>query len=286
MESIPTSAINLDEKERDFYQKLALLPKELAQVWLFNYEDLDSDAGAFFNEFDVFFKKRQEALSGTLEINTDVDEEIRNEILSVHAAIKSTFGDSNYFLGNGRTAEVYTLPIAPHLCVKYIKDQDAYNENNHMRVEYDFLDTLHAFHTENVRTPHPYFIRIHPSEGHSYGMEKINGENLSRILEFQSKNVDLIAMLKEVDRTQVERDLIAYIKLLHDTFQITHNDLFQRNVMVDNTGKFYIIDFGKAKYQEIGEDHEQFRKSDIAVLVSEVRKFFQEIDKIDINAII
>jgi tRNA A-37 threonylcarbamoyl transferase component Bud32 len=278
--------LDLEQAEQEFYRKLAQLPKELSRLWLSKYEDLDDDATAFFAEFDTFINNRNNALSGTLEIHTDTNEEIREEILSVHQSIKDTFGDTNYFLGNGRTAEVYTLPVAPHLCVKYIYDQAAYNENNHMRTEYEFLDRLHSFQVNNIRTPHPYFIRIHPSEGHTYGMEKIAGENLSRILEQPTMNVELIRQLKESDRDAIENDLATYVAALHETFNITHNDLFQRNIMVDGDGRFYIIDFGKAKYQELGDDHEQLRNSDIALLISEIRKFFQAIDKIDINDII
>jgi len=272
-----------DTRTRDFHRKIEQLPKELAQIWLSRYEDLEDDEDAFFDDFDKFLHNRKLALSNTLEIHDDANKSIREEILAMHESIKNAFGDSNYFLGNGRTAEVYTLPIAPHLCVKYIKDQDAYNENNHMRIEYDFLNQLHAFETNDVRTPHPYFIRIHPSEGHSYGMERISGENLSRILERPTDNLELIKMLKGVDRDTVEKNLIAYIRALHDNFGITHNDLFQRNIMVDTDGRFYIVDFGKAKQQEIGDDHEQFRNSDIALITSEIRHFFQSIDKIDIS---
>lgn len=285
MESITNTEDTWEVKEKTFYRQLAQLPEELSRVWLSKYEDLDSEEAAdtLFSQFSIFLNKRTHALSDTLEIHSDIDETIREEIMAVHESIKNTFGDTNYFLGNGRTAEVYSLPIAPHLCVKYIYDQEAYNENNHMRVEYAFLDQLHAHTTERVRTPHPYFIRIHPSEGHSYGMERIDGENLSRILERPHENVELIQLLKNLDRDIIEKDLLEYIKTLHENFHVTHNDLFQRNIMVDKNGQFYIIDFGKAKQQEIGEDHEQYRKSDLALITSEVRKFFQEIDKIDID---
>jgi tRNA A-37 threonylcarbamoyl transferase component Bud32 len=269
--------------ERDFYRKLSQLPEELSKTWLDKYENLDDDAALFLEEFESFLQNRNRALSNTLEVHSDISEVIREEIMIVHESIKNTFGDTNYFLGNGRTAEVYILPVAPHLCTKYIKDQGAYNENNHMRVEYGFLDKLHAYEAYGVRTPRPYFIRIHPHEGHSYGMERIHGENLSRIIEKPSENRDLIRMLKSMEPEAVEKKLVDYIRSLHREFKISHNDLYRRNLMVDHDGNFYLIDFGKAKYEEIGEDHELFRNSDIAILVSEIRQFFEEIDKVDIT---
>lgn len=273
-----------EAQEETFRKKLAQLPRELSQIWLLRYENLeDDDDDVFFQNFETFLNNRNRVSLKTLEIHPDTSKMIQEEILFVHESIRNTFGDPNYFLGNGRTAEVYTLPVAPHLCVKYITNQQAYNENNHMRVEYSFLDRLHAFDAAGVRTPRPYFIRIHPSEGHSYGMERIMGENLSRILEKPSENRELIYMLRRMNRKEVEKKLVSYIQLLHQSFKITHNDIAKRNIMVDQKGNLYIIDFGKAKQEEIGEDHNQYRNSDIARTVSEIRHFFQSLDKIDID---
>ena len=238
--------------------------------------------GDFFVRFDQFCILRGQALDSALELDEGISEEVRLEIEEVKKVIRETFGDPHHFLGNGYTAEVYELPIAIHLCVKYIHDQKAYNENNHIRVEHDYLVELRNFCVSGVRSPLPYFIRIHPSEGHSYGMEKIQGKNLSQILERPADSIELISMLKALDRESVKRSLLAYVTALHDTFKITHGDLFQRNIMVDQEGKFYVIDYGKARREEIGEDHEGRRKTDIATLTSEIGVFFNAIDKLDI----
>lgn len=281
-----SSETNPEILETDFYRQVESLPEQIASVWVTRYEELDEpddDLTIFYQEFKDFLLKRKMALSGSLEVHTEVNEEIRKEILSVHEAIKNGFGNPELFLGNGWTAETYTLSIAPHLCVKYITDQNAYNENNHMRTEYEYLDELHHFEVNNIRTPHPYFLRIHPSEGHSYGMERIMGENLSRILECPKKNLELIKLAKTLDRVAVEQNLLLYITQMHEQFGITHNDLFRRNIMLSEDGLFYIIDFGKAKHEQVGEDHEQFRKSDLALISSEIKKFFRDIDNLDIE---
>lgn len=281
---------SLDTNERDFLRTLDQLPKEFSEVWEKKYYDIEDpeNTEAFFNEFNTYFYKRELALAGdSIEIHEDVQSvDILKEILEVHKSIKHTFGDPNFFLGNGATAEVYTLPIIPNICVKYISDQERYNENNHMRVEYEFLNLLHDFEVDGVRAPHPYFIRIHPSEGHSYGMERIRGESLSRILEEPEKNIELITILKEKDRQEVRDSLVAYVAALHKKFKVTHNDLFQRNIMVDTAGHFYIIDFGKAKHEQIGEDHEVYQKSDIEKVSTSINNFFKGIDEIDIDAIV
>ncbi len=53
--------------------------------------------------------------------------------------------------------------------------------------------------------------------------------------------------------------------------------------MVDENANFYIIDFGKARTEEVGEDHEMKFKSDLATIRSEIRGFFMAIDNIDLG---
>lgn len=270
-------------KEANFFRELEKLPKQLAELWSGKYDNLQGDETSFFNEFQKFVDERRLALRGSIEIEDGLDEELVNEILLADSVIRDTFGDQNYFLGNGRVAEVYELPIARHLCVKYVKDQTAYNEGNHLRKEFRFLEDLRKFIVEGVRTPLPYFLNIHPSEGHSYGMEKINGKSLSQILERSSDNIEYIKLVKKMDKEKVKNQVISYIKSMHEEFNITHGDLFQRNIMLDGEGNFYIIDFGKAEVEEVGEDHERRRSIDVATITSEIGVFFQDIDKIDIS---
>jgi tRNA A-37 threonylcarbamoyl transferase component Bud32 len=281
-EGIPHVNHDVLYSERAFLRRLESLPSELADPWRNEYEQYDNPPVNFYERFQAFFASRERVLDGSLLVQEGVNEEIRKEIEQVKKVIREVFGDPLHFLGNGFTAEVYELPIAPHLCVKYIHDQEAYNLNNHLRIEYAFLEELREFRHAMVRTPLPYFLRIHPSEGHAYGMERIPGKNLSQILERPADNLDLIAVIKNLDREQVKKNLLAYITELHKKFNITHGDLFRRNIMVDPEGNFYVIDFGKAKHEQIGEDHEERRKTDIATLTSEIGLFFKAIDKLEI----
>jgi tRNA A-37 threonylcarbamoyl transferase component Bud32 len=255
----------------------------MAQMWRERYEDLLEVTPEFFTDFKDFIDKRHDALAGVMEIEPGLNDEIIAEVLATEEYIQKTFGDPHHFLGNGRVAEVYEIPNAPHMCVKYVKDQVAYNDDNHMRTEYGYLEDLSSFVVNGIRAPKPYFVRIHPSEGHSYGMERINGKSLSQILERPAENEELIKMLKEMDKSKVRANFESYIKTMHEQFGLTHGDLFMRNLMVDNEGNFFVIDFGKSKIEQVGEDHERRRSSDLATLNSEVSIFLRNIDKIDIN---
>ncbi len=280
-EGIPIAHNESESPEHAFFREIATLPSEIAHKWLNEYEDMDESTSAFFDRFQSFLRMRHEALNKTVEMEDGLSDELRKEVNSVTDIIRNTFGDMNYFLGNGYTAEVYEFPIAPHLCVKYIHNQDAYNENNHLRVEYGFLEELRTFTHGGVRTPVPYFIRIHPSEGHSYGMERIIGKSLSQILEKPEENLELVLMVKNMNRKDVEDRLIGYVSAIYEQFHITHGDLFLRNIMLDESGEFRVIDFGKAKYEELGEDNERFAREDKGTLTSEIRTFFAKIDKLE-----
>lgn len=282
-EGVQKNNLEIESLERDFNIRVSNLPDEMAQMWRERYEDLIEVTPEFFAEFKKFLDDRKDALSSVMEIEPGLNEDIVKEILETEAYIQKTFGDPHHFLGNGRVAEVYEIPNAQHLCVKYVKDQVAYNDDNHMRTEYTYLEDLSDFVVNGIRAPKPYFVRIHPSEGHSYGMERINGKSLSQILERPAENEKLIRMLKEMDNSLVKENFMAYIKAMHEQFSLTHGDLFMRNLMVDEEGNFFVIDFGKSKIELVGEDHERRRSSDLATLNSEVSIFLRKIDKIDIS---
>lgn len=285
--SSPEKGLDIERQEQSFLLKLSNLPEEMAQKWKDRFDDIyPEDERAFFDEFDSFLAMRNKALGVSMEIEDNLSEEIIAECLKTNEVIQKTFGDPHYFLGNGFTAEVYTIPVAPHICVKYVADQEAYNSGNHMRKEEGFLRDLRSHSFEGIRTPTPYFLRIHPGEGHSYGMERIDGKSLSQILERPAENIELLKLVKEMDKKAVLARFTAYIKSLHDQFKLTHGDLFLRNLMMDNEGNFYVIDFGKSEVEEIGQDHEMRRNSDMAIIRSEINTFFNKVDNIDISDII
>jgi tRNA A-37 threonylcarbamoyl transferase component Bud32 len=280
---ISEAARSVEVLERDFFSKLKNLPADLAAVWESRYNELEVVVNDFFDEFERFLQLRSGALANVLEIEPGLNEQIVAEIMEVNKVIRQTFGDPHYFLGNGRVAEVYELPLAPHLCVKYVKDDAAYSEGNSIRTEFNFLEQISGFSKSGIRAPLPYFVRIHPSEGHSYGMEKINGKSLSQILERPAENEALIEVIKDQDPAQIKASLLDYIKALHQEFKITHGDLFLRNIMVDDSGQYYVIDYGKSKLEDLGEDHEARRNTDLATINSEVGRFFKELDKVNLK---
>ncbi|MHB1086284.1 MAG: protein kinase domain-containing protein [Minisyncoccota bacterium] len=280
---------DFEQAERTFLDGIDRLQrssaKELATKWDAEYERLlDSRAGkdAFkdlFSRFTEFTDKREKALL-SIEVPDGLDESVLAEIKEFDRNVILSFRNASLFQGNGATAEVYEVSGHPHMCVKFITNQAKYNENNHLRTEFALLSAASGLRAGRVRTPVPYFLRIHPREGHSFGMEKVEGRSLSQILERPEDNLDLIRIAKGLDREQVMAELNQFVLKMHEA-GITHNDLRRRNIMLDREGNLFVIDFGRAKRDQTEDQRHMFRESDRAAIDGEVRAFFADIDKIN-----
>lgn len=224
---------------------LAKLPQELRVKWQEKADDLS--LGEAIKLIRSVLDERSEAKEKIFtEIHEIENPELKEEVRSVIKAIETTFGDANYFVGNGTVAEVYHMPYAPHVCVKYLVDPEKAREHgNNFREEKDYLEDLHGFEVDGIRVPDVYFY--HMSEfGTCFGMENIDGKSLDRIME----NPEAVDFL-DVIRSQKQEDVIARIRnfvlQMHSKKKIVHRDFSPRNVMVDREGNWYVIDLAVPK---------------------------------------
>ncbi len=281
-ERIPVkSNVENFDREAIFMQSLEKLPNELAQKWEDEYESLEDPKNSdFFDKFNFFLEQRKQALYTNIEIAPDTPTEIVTEITSLQEKIQNAYGDPESFLGEGRTAKVHIHPESPSICVKYIKDVASYTKTDiPLFKEYQRLRELQNFSYMGIRTPTPYFENTNGE--HLYGMERIMGNTLVQIMEKPEKNVELVNLARTLDRETVLNNLISYVKEMHDKFKITHGDLEVINIMLGKDGNFYVIDFGRSKYEEIGEDHELYRDFDIKTVKSAITEFFTKIDSLE-----
>lgn len=250
--------------------------------WNEEYEELPDEVEAyrgFHQRLRKFILMREDALA-TYDFKEGMSDEEKDRIRSFDREVMSVYGQPDNFLGNGGTAEVYEMNTDDVLCVKFITNQELYDESNHMRVESQYLSRVYEATKESpVRTPYLAFLRIHPTEGHSYGMEKVDGASLSQILEFPDKYPDLVNLAAEIDRERVRAELLAFVDEMHEA-GVTHGDLFKRNIMLDREGRVFVIDFGKAKTIEFKGDREDAMKSDKYVAEQALREFFAKLDEL------
>ncbi len=273
------SLAQLDRKIDDMIAKFTAMGLDMSK-WSERYYVLPDDVTAFNNFFEELkhFEEQRTDLLSSFEFGIDLSESEKQHIRQLNREVLSAYKDIENFLGNGATAEIYAMRNNDKICVKFITDQDRYNENNHIRHEYEYLSHVYkSVQQEAVRVPYPVFLRVHPQEGHSYGMEKISGASLSQILELSDTYPDLITIAQGLNRQTVEDNLLSFITAMHEA-GLTHCDLYKRNIMMDHEGRFFVIDFGKAKKIDFPGDREEERKSDLYNAKQTIRDFFSQID--------
>lgn len=229
----------------------------------------------------LFVEQRESALISFDFVKGYSESEI-NQVKQFDSDVRTAFRDPAGFLGNGATAEVYSMPRNESICVKFIISQERYNENNHLRKEFYYLSKVFEHTKEGaVTTPYPIFLRIHAKEGHSYGMEKIPGASLSQIVEQPEKYLELVHLAATIDRQKAEEDVVSFVDSMHQV-GVVHGDLYQRNIMLDKEGRLCVIDFGKAHQIDFAGEKEEDRKLDEYIALQSLRDFFTKIDSLTI----
>lgn len=256
------------------------LPEPLRNPWKKRFEALpNEELEAFQTELKDYLERRENALL-SLEFSGHLSEEEIGEIRSFDKRVKASYKNPELLQGDGGTAEVYQVQDRPLICVKFITNQERYNENNNIRDEFNFLSAVRDLRCGRVRSPNAEFLRMHPKEGHSFGMERVNGKNLSQLLADPKNNRDLIAVARTLDREKIANDLSAYVEQMH-ALGITHNDLHKRNIMLDMNGNVFVIDFGRAKKDQGQELTHMLQESDRTLAEAEIYDFFNALDKLD-----
>lgn len=252
------------------------------QTWNSQYENLPEDVAAFNNFYQqllTFREKRDDALT-SFEFRSDMSDVEREKIRQFDREVMRAYKDHDNFLGNGASAEVYAMADIDTVCVKFITSQEQYNTNNHISTEFEILSHVYEHAGESdVKTPYPIFSRIHATEGHSYGMEKIHGASLSQILEFPEKYPELVVAALKLDPEQLNSTLLAFVDQLH-TIGVVHCDLYKRNIMLTENGELCVIDYGKAKRLEFPGAREEEKKSDLYNAKQSLANFFAQLKEL------
>jgi tRNA A-37 threonylcarbamoyl transferase component Bud32 len=269
------NALEFRSREQELMMLLAKLPPELRKTWQEKSDELDIPQ-AIELIADVLQRRNEAKEKIFTEISEIESPELKEEVRSVVHMIETTFGDANFFVGNGSVAEVYHMPYAPHICVKYMTDpQKAREHGNNFREEKQYLDDLHGFAVDGVRAPDSYFY--HMSDfGTCFGMEKVDGLSLDRIIE-RPNTVDFLDVILSQNPDDVVKRLRNYVSRMHHDKKIVHRDFTPRNIMVDRQGNWFVIDFGRGKRIELGEDSTELEKTDLANAENAIRQLYEKL---------
>ena len=263
-----------ESKERELDVLLASLPNDLQEIWREKSEDFDNIDNAISVVRDFIARRAVVKERIFTKIHEIKNEQIKDEVREVIRHIGDTFGSTDHFLGEGQIGKVYRTSYAPHVCVKYITATNMQERHgNTMSQEIKYLEDLEDFVVEGIRVPMVYFD--HMSENIScYGMETIEGKSLDQIIA-DPHGCEFLDVLRKQDMKDVLRRMKLFIEKLHSDMNIVHRDLATRNIMVSNTGDWYVIDFGKAKRIEIGDSStEMSQATDFPSAENAIRKLF------------
>jgi serine/threonine-protein kinase RIO1 len=288
------SPIEEYEGEPILYDLLRQLPEELIvrhTAAIEKSEMSDEEAAAYL-------KRVLEKREGATRISEVSDENLRGHFAGREEEVFSyiegelSLGDRN-LLGKGGTAKVKAFRFeAPDveipMAVKYLetplRDTLTAQAEHDMLVEVERLQQVErlekkdAERLRHVRVPHPYF---HYKSGHvqCYGMELIGGLTLHEASEEAWANNEQRERIQEAFRTiplqEVLNELEIFFRNMHEF--CLHGDVKAANIMVDENGTLYIIDFGQSKLVTnlMKEDHPETKKEDELVRAREaVRRFY------------
>jgi serine/threonine protein kinase len=246
-------------------------------------------------------EKRGEALTETVISDMDFLERIKDQKDEILEQIETdVFTNTENFLGSGMTARVKFFEISDErskeklpVAVKYLltptKMTLSASAEHDMLVEVGRIQTIELLeedaHLKFIKVPHPYFHHQN-SKIQCYGMELVDGFDLSHELESMEEGVDrtlLIDKLSALDISNVENEIDVFFTRMH-TYCI-HGDMKPANIMVNKDGMFYVIDFGQSRLVSDISDKAQdqlytLREDEIRIAKACVRKIISDAKKL------
>lgn len=173
------------------------------------------------------------------------DPNIEEHVLEYLRYIEETSQNQNNYIDHGGAAVVYGFPDR-EICFKIMKNRHAsaspnkYILSNAPEREFDAMERLDGFSTNNVRSPVPEMC-IESGETSIIVMEKLSAINFQHMINGSVSFPDGFNFDNALD------DLQEYIERLHSEMNLAHGDLYPRNIMLDpKTLQMFVIDFATA----------------------------------------
>ncbi|MFH1047798.1 MAG: protein kinase [Patescibacteria group bacterium] len=214
----------------------------------------DGDYGRGLNALQAFIAKREAYLDKVTVSRVESEINLSPENIDrFMGEVRLTMSCPELFLGNGASAEVFTLRRSADsedelVCAKMITDGARYAEGRTVYQEMRILDMMRDVRVDGVRSPVPMFAFSNNRKSMvGLVMEQLDAVNLRRVIEKQTTEGIKDELPAQFDIDDFFLRLKSYVKEMHRN-GVIHNDLHLRNIMVDrDTSQPRVIDFGKAK---------------------------------------
>ncbi len=262
-ERVPVPPEIEDYAGEDFYPLLRRIPPQLVGKHLM-YIEHNGYTNEEITEYLLnVINKRTEALTETVISDQALLEKIRDQKDAILDHLETdVFSSTENFLGSGMTAKVKFFEITDEatgeslpLAIKYLltptKMTLSASAEHDMLVEVERMQKIEAIERDAdlkfIKVPHPYFH--HQNQNiQCYGMELVDGFDLSKQLEDMRGGEDkeiLIKNLSALDVEMVEKEIETFFNRMHE--YCIHGDMKPANMMVSKEGMFYVIDFGQSR---------------------------------------
>jgi tRNA A-37 threonylcarbamoyl transferase component Bud32 len=249
-----------DYTEEEYYSLLCRLPRELALRHLSHIISNDLDTGSAIHYLENIIQGRHEAVTETVISDSHAKELLESQEAEFLREIETTvFTDPKNLLGSGLTARVKSFAVSNEeesipMAVKYLvtptsKTLSAAAEHDMIR-EVERIKQIEEIerdaHFKFIGVPHPYFHHK-TAKIQCYGMQLIDGPDLE-IASEQITNAEMdtetLNLLSNLNLEEIFSEIDALYQKMH-TYCL-HGDMKPKNLMLDTSGKFYIIDFGQS----------------------------------------
>lgn len=162
--------------------------------------------------------------------------------------IKIFISDKENYLGEGGVGTVFRLGSDSGICIKLIANRHEnanagiMNLGNDVDQEVKFLLDLEGLKVNGVSSTR-YFAYFRGKDYNAIVMEELEAVNLQDVLR------GLVDVPANFNLDKSFADLESYIDEMQMKKGIVHNDLEARNLMIDKSGCFKVIDYGRAFYE-------------------------------------
>lgn len=286
MEKLPTTGLEgwtpqdiadeLAETEPELLKYMRLLPAELWKRHFTALQKIEREHGGEGGE--AVAERRINYILNIVEtreqaiVNLGISEPVLQDIISASPDGTEMFGtrlrellvSQGNFLGAGTTARVKAMQVEGFdrpIAVKYLLTPTA--KTLSAEGEYDMLREVETITQiedaegrlgagEYMRVPHPFF---HYKRGklQCYGMSQVNGitlEELAHDKETMTPVESAVAeslrerFASEAAREALREEVDVFMRAVHEV--CLHGDIKFKNIMIDEQGMLYLIDFGQS----------------------------------------
>ncbi len=133
-----------ESNERKLADLFSKLPKQLQDLWREKTEAMGLEDEEAIKVIEDVLRQRAEVKERIFTRIHEIESpELKEEVRGVVHAVENTFGDMNYFVGNGSVAEVYETPYSKRVCVKYLVNVEMAKEHgNNFQEEVGYLEDM------------------------------------------------------------------------------------------------------------------------------------------------